>query len=66
MTRRRRSWTLLYNHRRFGNTGEGPFYDKAAAIAAATRRAAEHGVPVRVSTPGHFGSLTVHPEGTTT
>lgn len=55
-----RTWTLIYTGR-FGVTVERGFTDKARAIEIATKRAEEFGNPVRVSTKGHFGSLTVNP-----
>jgi hypothetical protein len=61
--RKPRTWKLRYSHSRFGNTVEGPFTDKARAVAHAERLAREHNTPVRVATSGHFGSLTVNPPG---
>jgi hypothetical protein len=57
-----RTWTLYYTHAKFGPTREGHYTDKGAAVQAAQSRANDNQVPVRVSTKGHFGSLTVNPE----
>jgi hypothetical protein len=54
-----RTWTLIYTGK-FGPTHEGRFTDKARAVEVAQKRSSENGgVPVRVSTKGHFGSLTI-------
>lgn len=56
-----RTWTLYYTHAKFGPTQEGHYTNKDAAIMAAQSRANDNATPVRVSTRGHFGSLTVNP-----
>lgn len=57
-----RTWTIRYQGK-FGTHQEGPWTDKAVAVRIAQSRANETGNDVRVSTRGHFGSLTVNPEG---